>query len=87
MAAHFAHEAEQITSMVADTAETAADATRRAITRARRNIEHVRDAAEYRVRRTPFIAIAAAFAAGIGAAVLTGLCTRALRKEAAPKEW
>ena len=49
--------------------------------------ERVRDAAEYRVRRAPLITIGAAFAAGIGAAVLIGQCTRALRKRAALKRW
>jgi ElaB/YqjD/DUF883 family membrane-anchored ribosome-binding protein len=87
MAAHFAHEAEQITSKVAEAAETATHATRRAITQGRRNIERVRDAAEDRVRRAPFIAIGAAFTAGIGAAILVGQCARALRREGAAKEW
>ena len=84
--AHVAHEAALLKSMVADTAETAAYAARRTITRGRRNIEHLRDAAEYRVRRAPLLAVGAAFAAGIGAAVLIGQCAHAFRKRAALKQ-
>ena len=78
-ARRLAHEAELITSMVADTTETAADAARHAVTRGRRNIERVRDSVEYRMRRAPLVTI--------GAAVLIGLCARAVRKGVAPKQW
>ena len=85
--AHVAHEADLIKSMIADTAETAAYETRRAITRGRRNIERARDAVEYRVRRAPLVAVGAAFAAGIGAALVLGQCVRALRQGDTLKRW
>jgi hypothetical protein len=85
--AHAAHETKLLKTMAADAAETGRYAVKRAITRGRRDLEDLRDAAAYRVKRAPLAAVGVAFAAGLLTAVVSAQCARALRRRAELKEW
>ena len=86
-AAHLAHEATLLKTIVADAAETGRYTVRRAITRGRREVEGLSESAAHRVRRAPLLAVGAAFTAGVLAAVLSAQCVRTLRMKSASKEW
>lgn len=85
--AHAAHEASLLKTRAADAAETGRYAVKRAITRGRRELEDVRDAAAYRVKRAPLVAVGVAFGAGLLTAVVSAQCARALWRRAGLKEW
>ena len=64
-AAHVAHEARVLKTMAADAIEDGVHAAKRAVTRSARDIEDLRDAAAYRVKKAPLMAVALAAAAGL----------------------
>ena len=63
-AAHVAHEARLLKTLATDAVEDGVHAARRAVTRGAREIEDLRDAAAYRVKKAPLASIA--LAAGVG---------------------
>lgn len=63
--AHGAHEARLLKTLAADTVEDGLHAARRTVTRRIHDIEDLRDAATYRIKRAPFTTVTAALGAGI----------------------
>ena len=63
--AHVAHKARLLKTLAADAVEDGLHAARRTVTRRIRDIEDLRDAAAYRIKRAPFATVAAALGAGI----------------------
>ena len=72
-AAHVAHEARVLKTVAADAVEDAVHAARRAATRTGRDIEDWRATVAYRIRKTPFLALAIAAGAGL---LVGAVCAR-----------
>ena len=83
-AAHAAHEAKVFTSLASDAVEDGVHAAKRAVTRGVRDLEDLRDTAEYRIKRAPFAAVAMAFGAGVvlGMAGCGIACAARMRRKA-----
>jgi ElaB/YqjD/DUF883 family membrane-anchored ribosome-binding protein len=75
-AAHVAHEARVLKTLASDAIEDGTYAAKRLITRGARNIEDLRDAAAYRVKKAPLMAVAVAAAAGLLLGVAFAACGR-----------
>jgi len=63
--AHVAHEARLLKTLAADAVEDGVYAAKRAITRGAHEVEDLRDAAVYRVKKAPLLSIALAAGAGM----------------------
>ena len=70
-AAHVAHEARLLKTLATDAMEDGVHAAKRAITRRMHDLEDLREAAAYRVKRAPLASVGVFFGAGIliGAAI------------------
>lgn len=71
-AAHVAHQARLLKSLATDTVEDGLHAARRTVTRRIHDLEDLRDAATYRIKRAPFAAVATALGAGMLLGVVFG---------------
>ena len=71
-AAHVAHEARLLKTLAADAIEDGVHAAKRAMTRGAHEIEDLRDAAAYRVKKLPLTSIAVATAAGLLLGIVIG---------------
>lgn len=71
-AAHVAHEAKLLKTLAADAVEDGVYAAKRAITRGAHEIEDLREAAAYRVKKAPLASIAMAVGAGVLLGIVLG---------------
>lgn len=70
---HVAHEARLLKTLAADAVEDGLHTAKRTVTRARHNLEDVRDTAEFRIRREPLKMAAMVFGAGVVFGAAAGL--------------
>ena len=71
-AAHLAHEARLLKTLASDAVEDGIHAAERAITRGAHQVEDLRDAAAYRVKKAPLLSIALAAGAGMLVGIVVG---------------
>jgi len=71
-ASHLAHEARLLKTLASDAVEDSVHRAKRAITRSAHEVEDLRDAAAYRVKKAPLLSIALAAAAGMLAGIVFG---------------
>lgn len=81
-AAHAAHEVRLLKTLAADAVEDGVHAARRAATRGARGLEEFRETTAYRIRKSPFLAIAIAAGAGL---LIGAVCGRWGRCVAQPE--
>ena len=72
-AAHAAHEVRLLKTLAADAVEDGVHAARRAATRGARGIEEFRETTAYRIKKSPFLAVALAAGAGL---IVGAVCGR-----------
>lgn len=75
-AEHLAHEASRLKAVAAEAVEDGLRATKRAITHGLHDLDDLRDAATYRVKKAPLMTVGLAFGAGILLGVVMGQVTR-----------
>ncbi len=75
-AEHLAHEARRLKAVAAETVQDGVRATKRAITHGLHDLDDLRDAAAYRVKKAPLMAVGLAFGVGILLGVVVGQVTR-----------
>ena len=63
--AHAAHEARLLKSLASDAVEDGVYTAKRAVTRGLHDLEDLRDAAAYRIKRAPFTSLGVAVAGGV----------------------
>jgi ElaB/YqjD/DUF883 family membrane-anchored ribosome-binding protein len=83
-AAHMAHEARLLKTLVSDAVEDGVHAATRAVTRGAREVEDLRDEVAYRVKKAPLASLAVAAGAGLILGVLFAGCRRAMARR---REW
>jgi ElaB/YqjD/DUF883 family membrane-anchored ribosome-binding protein len=84
-ATHMTHEARLLKTLASDAVEDGLHAAKRAITLGTREVEDLRDAAAYRVKKAPLRSIAMAAGAGILVGLIVGRCGRRTTSRQTPK--
>ena len=73
-AAHLAREARLLETRASDALEDGVHAAKRVMTRSAHQVEDLRDAAAYRVKKAPLVAVALAAGAGLLLGIAFGWC-------------
>ncbi|MDP2321743.1 MAG: hypothetical protein Q8O42_20680 [Acidobacteriota bacterium] len=75
-AEHLAHEAARLKAVATEAVEDGVRATKRAITHGLHDLDDLRDAAAYRIKRAPLMTVGLAFGVGILLGLIVGQATR-----------